>query len=106
MYRAALEFIMGFKLSGESLILDPCIPRAWREFEMTYLKGTTTYHIRVENAEGVNQGVVKVTLDGEPRTAREIHLIDDGGRHQIHLVLGVQAQVSTSLASTSIKVPV
>jgi cyclic beta-1,2-glucan synthetase len=49
MYRAALEYILGFKLSGDRLRLDPRVPRFWREFEITYRRGTTTYHIKIEN---------------------------------------------------------
>ena len=30
MYRAGLEWILGFRLRGATLVLDPCVPRAWR----------------------------------------------------------------------------
>ena len=36
MYRAGLESILGFQLSGDRLRIDPCVPRGWREFEITY----------------------------------------------------------------------
>ncbi len=34
MYRAGLEWILGFRLQGAALLLDPCIPRAWPGFEI------------------------------------------------------------------------
>lgn len=90
MYRAALEFVLGFKLSGDTLTLDPCIPRAWREFEMTYRKGTTPYHIKVTNPRGVNRGSFNITLDGAAVTGQGIPLVDDQQPHEIYLVLGEQ----------------
>src|SRR4029450_4895757 len=32
MYRGGLESILGFRLRGARLVIDPCIPRAWRGF--------------------------------------------------------------------------
>ena len=29
MYQAGVEWILGFRLRGTTLVLDPCIPRAW-----------------------------------------------------------------------------
>jgi cyclic beta-1,2-glucan synthetase len=88
MYRAGLEFILGFKLNGDLLTVEPCIPRAWGEFEITYRKGTTQYHIRVENPVGISRRVVSGKLDGAPLSGNEIPLIDDGGLHEVHLVVG------------------
>ena len=34
MYQAGVEWILGFRLRGTTLILDPCIPRAWPGFEI------------------------------------------------------------------------
>ena len=53
MYRAGLESILGFKLRGDRLRIDPCVPRWWRDFEITYRRGRTTYRIKVENPLGV-----------------------------------------------------
>ena len=36
MYRAAIESILGFRLRGATLHLDPCIPRAWPSYEVTF----------------------------------------------------------------------
>ena len=36
MYRAGLEWILGFRLRGAALHIDPCIPRAWRGFEIAF----------------------------------------------------------------------
>jgi cyclic beta-1,2-glucan synthetase len=100
MYRAVLEFVLGFKLSGETLKLDPCIPRAWREYEITYRKGTTPYHIRVANPRGVNRGSFTIMMDGVTVTGQEISLINDQQPHEIFLVVGEQSGANASLPVT------
>ena len=60
MYRAGLESILGFKLRGERLLVDPCVPRWWRGFEITYRRGRTIYHIKVENPLAIHRGIASV----------------------------------------------
>jgi cyclic beta-1,2-glucan synthetase len=88
MYRAALEYILGFKLSGDRLRLDPRIPRFWREFEITYRRGTTTYHIKVENPHSLCRGVASITLDGVMQPDDVILLSNDGLTHEARVVMG------------------
>ena len=89
MYRAGLEYLLGFELRGESLRLNPCIPRDWREYEITYRRGKTSYRITVENPGGLSRGVAAVELDGAPQTEFEIKLVDDGREHAVRVVLGL-----------------
>jgi len=88
MYRAALEFILGFKLRGGRLKIDPCIPRGWREYEIDYRYRSAHYHIKVENPHGLCRGVSRIEVDGTPQATDEFVLVDDGGRHQVRIVLG------------------
>ena len=88
MYRAGLESILGFQLRADSLRLEPCVPRWWREFEITYRRGDTTYRIIVENPMAVSRGVASVELDGKLQPNGEIRLVDDRAVHNIRVVLG------------------
>jgi cyclic beta-1,2-glucan synthetase len=88
MYRAGLESILGFKLRGERLQIDPCVPRWWRDFEITYRRGRTTYRIKVENPLAVSRGVATVELDGALQPDDEVPLTDDGQTHIVRVVLG------------------
>jgi cyclic beta-1,2-glucan synthetase len=88
MYRAGLESILGFKLRGERLQIDPCVPRWWRDFEIIYRRGRTTYRIKVENPLGVSRGVATVELDHARQPDDEIPLTDDGQTHEVRVVLG------------------
>ena len=94
MYRAGLEFILGFQLRGESLRVDPCIPRSWREYEINYRHGSTRYAIKVENPYGMSRGIASVEVDGELQPSDDIPLKDDGARHSVRVVLGVRPQAA------------
>jgi cyclic beta-1,2-glucan synthetase len=88
MYRAGLEFILGFRLRGESLTLDPCIPRGWREYEIEYHHKSSRYLIKIENPYGLSRGVRSVEVDGVRQPSKEVALRDDGARHEVRVVLG------------------
>ena len=90
MYRTAVEGILGIRLRGGILSIDPCIPRGWPGFEITYKHGRSRYRIAVENPRGVSTGVSRATLDGRemPGTPCEITLVDDGTYHYGRIILG------------------
>ncbi|HEU4510269.1 MAG TPA: glucoamylase family protein [Pyrinomonadaceae bacterium] len=86
MYRAGLESILGFKLQKDRLEIDPCVPRWWRDFEITYRRGRAVYRIKVENPLGVSRGVVSVEVDGEIKDS--IELVDDEKTYQVRITMG------------------
>jgi cyclic beta-1,2-glucan synthetase len=90
MYRAGLEWILGCRLRGETLLLDPCVPRAWPGFQVTLRYRATRYEIAVENPGGVNRGLVSLLLDGQALQAKQglIPLVDDGATHRVRAILG------------------
>jgi cyclic beta-1,2-glucan synthetase len=94
MYRAGLEWMLGFHLRGTALLLDPCIPRSWPGFAILFRYHSASYDIKVENPSGVIRGIVRAVLDGvvspgtPPGTPVCIALVDDGAHHRVRIVLG------------------
>jgi cyclic beta-1,2-glucan synthetase len=88
MYRVGVEGILGLSRRGGALHIDPCIPKAWAGYEMTYRAGRSEYRIVVENPKGVNRGVAHIDVDGVDHAGRDIDIRDDGGTHQVRVVLG------------------
>ncbi|HEV2616238.1 MAG TPA: glucoamylase family protein [Candidatus Acidoferrales bacterium] len=89
LHRAGLEWILGFRLRGAALSIDPCIPREWPSYSILFRYHSATYRITVENPSGVSRGVVVVELDGKAlRPASNIPLADDGAEHRLRVVLG------------------
>jgi cyclic beta-1,2-glucan synthetase len=85
-----VESVLGLKLHGVTLRVDPCIPKGWGHFEATLAYRTASYAVRVENPGGVNRGVVFATVDGVELSERPVSvpLMDDGRRHEIFARLG------------------
>ena len=90
MYRTAVEGILGIKVCGTTLVVDPCIPRAWSGFEFTYKHGTSRYRITVKNPRGVTRGIAQASLDGKDLAGAPngIQLMDDGRYHYGEITLG------------------
>ena len=91
MYRAGLESILGLRRRSETFIVDPCIPSSWPEYRMTWRFLESRYEIVVSNPTRRCRGVATATLDGEPVDAGAIPLLNDGGTHEVHIVLGDHA---------------
>ncbi|HEX4964128.1 MAG TPA: glucoamylase family protein [Thermoanaerobaculia bacterium] len=92
MYRAGIEAILGFRLRGTTLVIDPTIPRAWPGYEITFRYHAAEYVITVENPRGVMRGVTSAELDGAPLPVAEgkgaeIGLVTEGA-HRVRVVLG------------------
>jgi cyclic beta-1,2-glucan synthetase len=88
MYRAGLEWLLGFRVRGESLVIDPCIPRSWPRFEIAFRYRSARYTVVVENPQGLSRGVSRVTVDGADTDPGPLKLADDGTTHSIRVVLG------------------
>ena len=90
MYQAGVEWILGFRLRGKTLLMDPCIPHEWPGYEIDFRYQSARYEIVVENPQGVSRGVAASELDGQelPDGIAAIPLADDGITHQVRVVLG------------------
>jgi cyclic beta-1,2-glucan synthetase len=89
LHRAGLEWILGFRVRGMSLSIDPCIPRNWPGYSMVFHYHSSLYNIQVENPSRVARGVALTELDGKLMAgAANIPLTDDGIAHVIRIVLG------------------
>jgi cyclic beta-1,2-glucan synthetase len=95
MHRVAVESLLGMRVEGGSeIVLDPCIPDEWPEFEISYRVpgGEAHYEIRAVNPRRRARAVVSATLDGAPlplagRGVR-IPILRDGRAHRVEVVLG------------------
>lgn len=87
LYLAGIEYILGLKIEGNILKLDPCIPAEWKEYHIRYRYHNTFYHICVKNPEGRNREVKKIFIDGKEQESKEIILQDDGISKQIEVIL-------------------
>jgi cyclic beta-1,2-glucan synthetase len=90
MQRAGVESILGLRLRGDVLELDPCIPVGWPGFEVMLRHRSARYEITVENPDRVSRGIASVQLDGTAVVDRplRLNLLDDGATHHVLVRLG------------------
>ena len=90
MQRAGIESILGLRLRGEVLHLDPCIPKSWPRFEMMVRYRSARYQILVENPDGAGRGIASAQLDDTVIVERPLRvpLTDDGITHHLRVRLG------------------
>lgn len=94
MYRAGLESILGFRVLGNELDLNPCVPDEWQEFKISYRHHSAKYEITFHKVSASNK-VTQVEIDGTRwANTRRIPLTDDGKVHQVFVQLGSQDQFS------------
>jgi len=101
MYRAGLESILGLRRRGATFVVDPCIPASWPEYRIIWRFLDTRYEITVSNPARRCRGVETALLDGVAVDAAAIPLVNDGGVHDVHLVLGDPANRSAPEATVS-----
>jgi cyclic beta-1,2-glucan synthetase len=85
MYRVWLEEVLGFKLRGDTLAIDPAIPDDWPGFEVTFRHRSSQYDIIVQRTPGILSSWLEhdgVRIEGKAAT-----LVDDGQRHRIVMTL-------------------
>ena len=99
MYRGILEGLLGFKLHGNRLELNPCIPQSWSGFRLQFRHQGTHYEIQVENPQHICQGVCNISLDGRQLTTSYIELVNDQKTHHVQITLESTSLVPTSKAS-------
>ena len=92
LYRVGLESILGFTRTGDRLRITPRVPRAWKEYTLTYRYGASTYTIVVRpGAESI------VAVDGRVMEDGAIVLVDDGTTHEVRVT---HAHVSPAIVSS------
>lgn len=86
-YTAATHWILGVRPGYDSLVIDPCIPSSWKEFEIVRQWRGATYRITVKNPEGVQKGVRSVTVNGQ-KTSGPILQQQPGSCNEIVVTMG------------------
>ena len=89
MQRVGTESILGIRIRGVTLHIDPCIPKEWPSYEATVTWRSTRYAVVVENPALTGSGVSGISVDGASLPAGEfVQMRDDGGTHSVTVTLG------------------
>lgn len=87
LYKTFVERILGVRPVINGLKIDPCIPKNWRQVELTRQFRGANYHIRIINPTRQNQGVERVVVDGIRQNGNVVQPFKTGD-HFIEIFLG------------------
>lgn len=77
LYRVAVEDILGIKISGDTLRIDPCIPKDWDGCKVVMRRGEATLEIEIINRAKTGRKVTALKINGEIKSDKEISLVND-----------------------------
>ncbi|MRR12791.1 hypothetical protein EG835_10100, partial [bacterium] len=90
-YRVAVREFLGLWVVVDGghryLVTDPCIPKSWKGYRLSFRDRDAEYDIVIENPRGVNRGVERVELDGTAIDGVRVPLTGDGAHHDVRVTL-------------------
>ena len=75
-YKTGVENILGFRLNGDQLTLDPRVPSEWSTFTVKYKYGNSLYIIKYDRS---------TTQSPSHSATQSLTLVDDGQTHEINI---------------------
>lgn len=87
MYQVGLNNILGFSREGQNLVINPCIPKKWREFSIQYTIDKSTYIIKVNNPEFLSYGESQISVNGTELKGNRIPIADIGGVYNVEVTI-------------------
>lgn len=71
------NYILGIKPDYDGLIIDPCIPKEWKEFNVSRKFRNCNYNIKIENPKNLNKGKLEIYLNDEKISGNKIPICKD-----------------------------
>ena len=84
MYRLIIESLLGMRLEGGRLRIEPCLPADWSGFTAHYRFRETVYHITVHQTAHAT-GAQRLSLNGQEQIDLAVPLVDDHAEHQVEV---------------------
>ena len=85
---AISQFILGIQPDYDGLTINPCIPTAWKGYNVTRKFRGATYNIEIRNPDSKSKGIKTLNVDGKPQKSNLIPVFEDGLEHYVKVVLG------------------
>ncbi len=96
MFTAATEWMLGCRREFNGLLIDPCLPRKWKECFIRRPFRGAIYEVSIKNPDGVEYGVKGITVDGKKLNGQLIKPHRDGKIHRVEVVMGNVAVSGTA----------
>jgi len=83
MFRAVIQYMLGFYPGYDYFEIKPCIPEWWQECFMKRLFRGDTYLVNIINKNRGQHKVKRILVDGREVKGNKIKIFNDGSEHQI-----------------------
>ena len=78
----------GIKPDYECLVVDPSVPKDWKEFTVTRKLRGATYLLKFKNPHAANKGVKEFTINGKTTPGNRIPLAKKGETCEVIITMG------------------
>lgn len=65
MYHTIIRQLIGIQPTSAGLIIDPCIPKKWKEFSVDCTVQDIHVSLHIQNLNGVEKGIQKIRVNGK-----------------------------------------
>ncbi len=88
MYRLIMEYLLGVKIQGSKIWLDPaCLKTGWQFLKIRYRYRKAEYNFEVK-ITGKERKIINCTVDKVPCENNVIDMLDDGKEHLVEITVG------------------
>ena len=95
---------MGARREFNGLLIDPCLPKGWKQAKIRRPFRGATYEVTIHNPEGVCSGVKRITVDGIEQKSPLIKPHRDGKLHRVEVVLGRSGSTPKGARRQAVKI--
>ncbi len=85
-YTAVTKHILGIKPTYSGLMIDPCIPSDWEEFDVIRKWRGATYNIKIKNPNNKEKGVSEIKVNGEI-SSNPIPIVSKGSEVNVEVTM-------------------
>ena len=86
-YTAITQYVLGIRTGYQEMVIDPCVPADWKDFQINRIWRGATFRITVNNPQGVEKGVKSITLNGKP-VQKGIPVQSKGSVNEVIVTMG------------------
>ena len=86
-YRAMVEWILGVRADYDGLVIDPCLPSAWKQCSVERTFRGARYRVDIYNPHRLQKGTVALRVDGEEIEGNTVPVKNDARLHVVEATL-------------------
>ncbi|HRU02187.1 MAG TPA: hypothetical protein P5239_10850, partial [Victivallales bacterium] len=86
-FRAMTQWILGVRPDFDGLLIDPCLPSAWKNCRLERDFRGARYVIEIKNPHALQKGRLRIIVDGHEIAGNKIVIFADGKIHNVKAVL-------------------